>query len=131
MRDCVVCDRLGCGEGIELKGTTRIPYLVAIFEQAPEIPGHIIIVPRRHVISLAELGLSDSELAGFFGPAFDIILNTDVKSLYSSFFHTKTMSSNLREKQHKMFHSPYLGKIPGGYSMRINDSIVADNLFYV
>lgn len=60
--DCLFC-RIVRGElGTEF--VAESDDAVAFRDRSPQAPSHVLIVPRRHVASLRDLGPADAELAG-------------------------------------------------------------------
>jgi len=60
--DCIFC-RIVRGEfGTEFVAET--PAAVAFRDLHPQAPTHVLVVPRRHVAALRELGPGDAALAG-------------------------------------------------------------------
>jgi histidine triad (HIT) family protein len=60
--DCIFC-RIVRGE-IPSSRVYEDDHLIAFRDIQPLAPAHILIVPREHIPSIAELGSSDTELAG-------------------------------------------------------------------
>jgi len=60
--DCVFC-RIAAGE-IPARIVHRDDDAVAFHDLAPRAPTHILVVPRRHLASLAEVTPDDSALLG-------------------------------------------------------------------
>jgi histidine triad (HIT) family protein len=62
MKDCLFC---GIIEG-KVKGELvyEDPSVIAFKDIGPKAPVHILIVPRKHIASLLDLGPEDRELVG-------------------------------------------------------------------
>jgi histidine triad (HIT) family protein len=60
--DCIFC-RIADGE-IPARQVASDDHLVAFHDVAPKAPTHVLIIPRRHVASLADAGADDRELLG-------------------------------------------------------------------
>jgi histidine triad (HIT) family protein len=62
MDDCIFCKIVG-GQ-IPSKRVMEDEHLIAFRDIQPAAPVHVLVVPRRHVASLAQLAEGDVELAG-------------------------------------------------------------------
>lgn len=62
MSDCLFC-RIAAGE-IPARIVHSDDDVVAFHDVAPKAPVHVLIIPRRHVPSLAETGPDDAALLG-------------------------------------------------------------------
>lgn len=69
MTDCIFC-RIAAGE-IPASVVEADDHLVAFHDLAPKAPVHVLIIPRRHIVSLADVGAEDHDLLGrlFAAPA--------------------------------------------------------------
>jgi len=59
---CIFC-RIAAGE-IPATVVHETPDTLAFRDINPRSPVHVLVIPRRHVASIAELGPEDQELAG-------------------------------------------------------------------
>lgn len=59
---CIFC-RIVRGE-IEAKRVHEDEHVVAFRDVDPKAPTHILVIPRRHIASVTELGEADVEVAG-------------------------------------------------------------------
>lgn len=62
MSDCLFC-KMVAGE-IKPTLVLETPDVIAFHDINPQAPIHILVVPRRHVATLNELGSEDAALAG-------------------------------------------------------------------
>ena len=62
MTDCIFC-KIGAGE-IPAKFVYEDEDIVAFPDIQPQWPVHILVIPRRHIVSLAEATPSDEALMG-------------------------------------------------------------------
>ena len=62
MSDCVFC-RIAQGE-IPARYVHQDDDLVAFHDLAPQAPVHVLLIPRRHLASLADCGDADGALVG-------------------------------------------------------------------
>ena len=59
--DCIFC-KIAAGE-IPAKKLYEDEHIVAFADINPQAPVHILIIPKRHIASLAELGSTDADKA--------------------------------------------------------------------
>ena len=59
--DCIFC-RIASGE-IPASVVAESALSIAIRDLAPQAPTHVLVIPRRHVVALRDLGPDDAELA--------------------------------------------------------------------
>ena len=57
MSECIFC-RIGAGE-IPSQIVYQDPQIIAFRDINPQAPTHILVIPRKHIISLAELKTAD------------------------------------------------------------------------
>lgn len=62
MSDCIFCKIAG-GE-IPSKSVYEDDKILAFHDLDPQAPVHVLIIPKKHIASLDELGPEDLELAG-------------------------------------------------------------------
>lgn len=62
MSNCIFC-RIASGE-IPATVVYEDPHVVAFRDLNPQAPTHVLVVPRRHIASLNEVGEADAELIG-------------------------------------------------------------------
>jgi len=62
MSDCIFC-RIAAGS-IPARVLFADEELLAFHDVAPQAPTHVLVIPRRHLASLAEAGVEDSGLLG-------------------------------------------------------------------
>jgi histidine triad (HIT) family protein len=62
MADCVFC-KIAEGK-IPAKIVAQTDNAIAFRDLAPQAPTHVLVIPRRHVTSMAELTTDDAQLVG-------------------------------------------------------------------
>jgi len=62
MADCIFC-RIGAGE-IQAMVVYDDPEILGFRDINPQAPVHVLIIPKRHYVSLNEYGAQDSNLLG-------------------------------------------------------------------
>ncbi len=60
--DCIFCKIVGGAFGTEF--VAENDHAVAFRDIQPQAPVHVLVVPRRHVSALRDLGADDADLAG-------------------------------------------------------------------
>jgi histidine triad (HIT) family protein len=60
--DCVFC-RIAAGE-VPARTVLETPEVVAFHDLHPQAPLHLLVIPRRHVASLAECSAAEATLLG-------------------------------------------------------------------
>lgn len=60
--ECLFC-RIAAGE-VPARTIHEDPDMVAFHDVAPRAPTHVLVIPRRHIASVAELEATDADLAG-------------------------------------------------------------------
>ncbi|MFC2175025.1 HIT family protein [archaeon] len=118
MGKCVFCDResektIYANDAFHTK-----------FDAFPVSPGHALVIPNRHVLTIAEL--TDDEWA-LLKPAIlettKIIESTDFSEFYSSFIHTP--DEKTAKFSGKMLEHVGVSKNPDGYNIGVNLGVAA------
>ena len=60
MADCLFC-KIVAGE-VPSKAVLSTPLTYAFYDISPAAPVHVLVVPRRHITSAAEIGPEDGEI---------------------------------------------------------------------
>lgn len=60
--DCIFC-KIAAGE-IDSDIVHETDHIVAFRDLNPQAPTHVLIIPRRHIATINDLGESDTELVG-------------------------------------------------------------------
>jgi diadenosine tetraphosphate (Ap4A) HIT family hydrolase len=95
---------------------------VGIFDTHPVNPGHALIVPRRHVVSLFDL--IETEQADYFdavGGVKAAIEATDLKDLYLSMLGRDDLKDRPKEHIETVLRLDFLGNKPDAYTVGNND----------
>jgi histidine triad (HIT) family protein len=95
---------------------------VGIFDTHPVNPGHALIVPRRHVVSLFDL--IETEQADYFDAVRGVkaaIEATDLKDLYLSMLGRDDLKDRPKEHIETVLKLDFLGNKPDAYTLGNND----------
>lgn len=95
---------------------------VAIFDTNPVNPGHALVIPRRHVISIFDL--NETEQADYFDAirgVKQVIESTDLKGLYEEMPNRDYLRDRPRDHIEAVLQLPFLGRQPDAYTVGNND----------
>lgn len=99
---------------------------VGIFDTNPVNPGHALVVPRRHVISIFDL--DEDEQADYFDAikgVKQVIESTNLWELYESMINRDYLRDRPKEHIEEMMLLPFTGKRPDAYNVGNNDGRAA------
>jgi len=97
----------------------------SIFDIHPVSPGHALVIPKRHVISL--LDLTDEEwidLKPAIKKTIKIIESTNLEKTYKEILN-KNETKNVSKFCKSILSSKYLNKKPNGYNIGNNEGATA------
>jgi histidine triad (HIT) family protein len=99
---------------------------VGIFDTNPVNPGHALIIPRRHVVSLFEL--DDTEQSDYFGAIHgvrNVIETIDMNDLYRNMLNRDDLRERPKDHIESVLKLPFLGNRPDAYTVGNNDGRAA------
>lgn len=99
---------------------------VSIFDTNPVNPGHALVIPRRHVVSVFDL--NEEEQSDYFDAiksVKSIIESTDLKKLYTEMKTRDYLQGRPMEHIDHVLELPFLGKQPDAYTVGNNDGRAA------
>ncbi|MFO8003838.1 HIT family protein [Thioalkalivibrio sp.] len=99
---------------------------VGLFDTNPVNPGHALIIPRRHVISLFEL--NETEHADYFDAIHgvrQVIETTDMDDLYRNMLNRDYLRERPKGHIETVLKLPFLGNRPDAYTIGNNDGRAA------
>lgn len=99
---------------------------VGIFDTNPVNPGHALIIPRRHVVSLFELDAA--EQSDYFDAIYgvrQVIEATDMRDLYRKMLHREDQRDRPKDHIQAVLDLPFLGRLPDAYTVGNNDGRAA------
>src|ERR1035437_9063760 len=101
-----------CAVNFSEIGFARSTNFVALYNIAPILPGHSLVIPRRHVESLMDL--SDAEVSEF------MIFGRDVARLLLRAFETSAFNWTIQEKEEagqtvSHLHMHLIPRTPGDF----------------
>ena len=95
---------------------------VGIFDTHPVNPGHALIIPRRHVLSIFEL--NDAERHDYFDALCgvkQVIESTGFKALYTAMMRREDLSDRPMDHVESVLALPFLDRRPDAYTVGNND----------
>ncbi len=95
---------------------------VGIFDTHPVNPGHALVIPRRHVVSIFDLNEQEHDdyfdaLVGVKG----VIEATDFSELYPAMMAREDLSDRPMDHIETVLKLPFLGRKPDAYTVGNND----------
>lgn len=122
-QDCYFC-RVSAGQADPFIYENRS--FVGIFDTHPVNPGHALVIPRRHVVSLFEL--NDTEQSDYFDALHGVrkaIESTDMTDLYQNMLHRDYLRDRPKDHIEGVLKLPFLGNPPDAYTVGNNDGRAA------
>lgn len=95
---------------------------ISIFDTNPVNPGHALVIPKRHVVSVFEL--NEAEQADYFDAIKSVkgvIETTDFSDLYNSMKQRDYLQDRPLEHIDAVLNLPFLGLKPDAYTVGNND----------
>ena len=95
---------------------------VGIFDTNPVNPGHALVIPKRHVVSIFDL--SERERGDYFDALCGVkrvIETTHFAKLYSSMMTREDLSDRPMDHVKTVLALPFLDKKPDAYTVGNND----------
>jgi len=99
---------------------------VGIFDTNPVNPGHALVIPRRHVVSLFEL--NETEQSDYFEAIHGVrqaIETTDMNDLYRNMLNRDYLRERPKDHIETVLKLPFLGSRPDAYTVGNNDGRAA------
>lgn len=99
---------------------------VGIFDTNPVNPGHALVIPRRHVVSVFDL--NEAEHSDYFDALHGIravIESTDFAELYPRMIERPDLSDRPMDQVRSVLELPFLGNRPDAYTVGNNDGRAA------
>lgn len=95
---------------------------VGIFDTHPVNPGHALVIPRRHVLSIFDL--NEQERSDYFDALSGVkgvIESTNYVELYPSMMAREDLSDRPMDHIEAVLKLPFLGDKPDAYTVGNND----------
>jgi diadenosine tetraphosphate (Ap4A) HIT family hydrolase len=122
-RDCYFCS-VSAGEADPIIFENRS--FVGIFDTNPVNPGHALMIPRRHVVSLFDLDAA--EQADYFDAIRGVKLRieaTDLADLYREMLGRDYLQDRPKDHIEAVLQLSFLGDKPDAYTVGNNDGRAA------
>lgn len=99
---------------------------VGVFDTNPVNPGHALIIPRRHVVSLFELNATEqSDYFDAIRGVRQVIESTDMNDLYRNMLTREDQRERPKDHIQTVLKLPFLGNRPDAYTIGNNDGRAA------
>jgi diadenosine tetraphosphate (Ap4A) HIT family hydrolase len=121
--DCYFC-RVSRGETDPFIFENRS--FLGIFDTHPANPGHALVVPRRHVLSI--FALNDAEQEDYFDAlrgVKSVIETTNLADLYRNMLNRDYLKDRPKDHIETVLQLPFLGNKPDAYTVGNNDGRAA------
>jgi histidine triad (HIT) family protein len=118
-QDCYFC-RVSAGQADPFIFENRS--FVGIFDTHPVNPGHALVIPRRHVVSIFDL--NENEQADYFDAlkgVKTVIESTDLEHLYLTMPQRDYLRDRPKDHIEAVLQLPFLGQKPDAYTVGNND----------
>lgn len=118
-QDCYFC-RVSRGDADPFIFENRS--FVGIFDTNPVNPGHALVIPKRHVMSLFDL--NETEQADYFGAVHGVkkaIETTDLAELYKEMITRDYLQDRPKDHIETVLQLDFLGNRPDAYTIGNND----------
>ncbi|MEI6284870.1 MAG: HIT family protein [Bacillota bacterium] len=119
--NCVFCKIADRGEAVAYENE----YFFVRFDKFPVSPGHSLIIPKRHVVSVFDLEADEwVAMKDALNKAKAIIELSDLSALYQAQLAQAT-DGKVAVYAQAMLASAFIGRPPDGYNVGNNDGIAA------
>ena len=121
--DCYFC-KVSRGEADPFIFENRS--FVGIFDTNPVNPGHALVIPRRHVVSVFEL--NDEEQSDYFDAIKSVkatIETTNFEALYTEMLSRDYLQGRPMDHIETVLKLPFFGNQPDAYTVGNNDGRAA------
>lgn len=121
--DCYFC-KVSRGEADPFIFENRS--FIGIFDTNPVNPGHALVIPRRHVMSVFEL--NDNEQSDYFDAIKGVkstIEKTNFETLYAEMQTRDYLQDRPQDHIENVLKLPFFGKQPDAYTIGNNDGRAA------
>jgi len=121
LNECVFCDWVK----ENTKNILENQFFICRFNNYPVSPGHVLIIPKRHVVNLADLNVDEwNELKNFIKEVVELIEKTDLKKVYEEKFKNP-IDDNSEWFCKKAINHPRINTKPDAYNYGVNDGKAA------
>lgn len=121
MEDCIFCAIYKQKKEIVWEGK----FLYIKYDNYPVSPGHAILIPKKHVVSIFDLSASEwNEIKKGIEAIITINNSTDFKAIYKKFIKNKLSERSILFSKRALEH-PFINKEPDGYNFGVNEGKAA------
>lgn len=100
-------------------------FFFVIFDQFPVSPGHFIVIPKRHIVSIFDLEQDEwNLLKNTIRDFVEKLPEIDLANRYSKYVQYPINDTSKRFCKNILIN-PYLKKIPDGYNIGVNEGRAA------
>lgn len=119
---CIFCEWVGTGQG-NIFYQNKL--FVSRFDLFPVSPGHVTIIPRRHVVDIASLSPEEwTLLQPSIREVIDVIENTDLRKIYQGMIDDPYSEISTWFCRRALAH-PRINTQPDAYNYGVNDGRAA------
>ena len=122
-QNCYFC-KVACGQADPFIFENRS--FVGIFDTHPVNPGHALVIPKRHVLSVFDL--NEQERGDYFDALSgvrNVIETTNFAELYPGMMAREDLSDRPMDHVEAVLTLPFLGSKPDAYTVGNNDGRAA------
>jgi len=121
LNKCVFCDWVK----ENTKSILENQFFVCRFNNYPVSPGHVLIIPKRHIVNLSDLNVDEwNELKFFIKEVIELVEKTDLKKVYEE-MSKNPIDSNSEWFCKKAINHPRINTKPDAYNYGVNDGKAA------
>ena len=118
-------DCLFCTIPQEERRNLQVPSFYGKFDNFPVSPGHLEVIPQRHIVSITDLEPEEwAELGRGVKNAVDLIENTDLRVIYQRITKDPVNDESLWFAKRALEH-PRINMTPDAYNHGVNDGQAA------
>lgn len=121
MKECRFCKIIAAKSRVVWENDS----FFARFDHFPVSPGHILMIPKRHVVSLFDLNKLEKEL--FVQSIImlkEVVEQTNLEEIYKEYL-SEFEDERMKPYFERMLNSNFLNQEPDGYNIGVNEGAAA------